>query len=159
MTIAWSRLTQVRERHKQAALENVARERQASEVRDAQAREAQAQLHERVAAKTLLWQAAARGEASFSIAQLGQTSAWSRALDVQIAQAAQAARQALLQAAQQQQVLAASRHRLRAALGELDRAQQMQRRADSERRRQRELRADDAAEEAASQAWAARRGA
>lgn len=148
--IPWPKLIQVRERHKQSAIEKLAEQRRECAQREAQLRGAQAELEQRVAAKAELWERT-RELGAVSIAQLGQASAWSRALDVQVAQAAGVARAAEQQAQQERQRLLARRRELQTRLGELDRAQQMAQRARDEWRRGQELRQDDEADEAALQ--------
>lgn len=159
MTIDWKLLVDVRERQKSAALGIVARDREATEESRAQLQQAEAQRQQQLQSKAQHWQATvgALSGGQCSIAQLRHAGAWSGALDAQIAEAGQAAMQAGQAHAQREQVLEASRLQLRAASGELEMAQQMHERARIERLRLAELRQDEAAEEAASQAWAARR--
>jgi len=157
MSIDWKLLIDVRERQKTAAMEVVARDRQAADASQARLQQAQAQQQQQVNAKAQHWQATA-GELSgghCSVAQLRHAGAWSGALDAQILQAGQVAAQAEHAHVQTQQVLDASRRQLRDASGELEKAQQMQQRTRAEQRRLQELRQDEGTEEAATQVWLA----
>jgi hypothetical protein len=156
MDIDWKLLTQVRDRHKVVAQEHVAHERRAADQRDAQVRQADARLQAQIDAKARLWQSTIGGQTGgFSVAELRQTSVWSRALDTRIAQAGATMRDAQQQAAQQQQRLDASRRQLRVAADEFQRAEQMGMRARAVQLRRLETRQEDAAEEAALQIWSA----
>ncbi|MGK6308615.1 serine kinase [Variovorax sp. DT-64] len=159
MAIDWKLLIDVRERQKSVAMGIVARDREAAEASHAQLQQAEARRQQEMQSKAQHWQATvgALSGGQCSIAQLRHAGAWSGALDAQIAQASRAAAQAGQAHAQREQVLEASRLQLRAASGELEKAQQMQQRARIERLRLTELRQDETAEETASQAWAARR--
>ena len=158
MSIDWALLTQVRDRQKAAAQERVAHERQAAERHAAQEQQARSALQQEVAAKQALWDSTVAGGAGgLSVDHLRQASAWSRSLDLRIARAAASHREAAQQAAQQQARLDLSRQQLRAAAADVDKAEQMRTRALAERRQRQELRAEDAADESAAQAWAARR--
>jgi hypothetical protein len=155
MSIDWKLLIDVRERQKTAAMEIVARDRQAADESQARLQQAQAKRQQQLDAKAQHWQATV-GDLSgghCSVAQLRHAGAWSGALDAQIAQAGQVAAQAEHAHAQTQQVLDASRRQLRAASGELEKALQMQQRTRAEQVRLRELRQDEGAEEAATQVW------
>jgi len=158
-SIDWKLLVDVRERQKTAALGVVARDREAAEQSHARLRQAEAWREERVQSKAAHWQATvgALAGGQCNVAQLRHAGAWSGALDVQIAQAQQQAAQAGEFHAQREEVLARSRQALRDASGELEKARQMQQRARAERLALQETRQDEAAEEAASQAWATRR--
>jgi len=159
--IDWKLLVGVRERQKTVAQGIVARDRAAAEQSHAQLRQAQAWEQQQVQGKALHWQATAGALAGgqCSVAQLRHAGAWSGALDARIAQAGQLAAQASQAHAQREQVLDASRQKLRATSGDVEKAQQMQQRARAEQLRVQELRLDETAEETASQAWAARRPA
>ena len=157
--IDWKLLIDVRERQKTAALGVVARDRDAAEQSRAQLRQAEARREAQVQSKAAHWQATvgALAGGQCNVAQLRHAGAWSGALDAQIAQAQRQAVQAGELHAQREDVLARSRQALRDASGELEKAQQMQQRARAERLALQETRQDEAAEEAASQAWAAQR--
>jgi len=156
MSIDWTRLIRLRERHKVAALEAVAHERRAVQQQEAGLAQARAALAQQIDAQATLWRDTALPGRTFSVEALRCTSGWSHALDGHIAQAARHEAEALASAAAQQQRLDDSRRRLRAALGDLQKAERMHERAGAERARQQDVRADEAAEEAASQAWARR---
>ena len=160
-SIDWKLLIDVRERQKTAALGVVARDREAAEQSHAQLRQAEAWREQQVHSKAAHWQATvgALAAGQCKVAQLRHAGAWSGALDAQIAQAQRQALQAGEFHAQREEVLARSRQALRDASGELEKAQQMQQRARAERLALQETRQDEAAEEAASQAWVARRTA
>ena len=157
--IDWKLLIDVRERQKTAALGVVARDRDAAEQSRAQLRQAEARREAQVQSKAAHWQATvgALAGGQCNVAQLRHAGAWSGALDAQIAQAQRQAVQAGELHAQREDVLARSRQALRDASGELEKARQMQQRARAERLALQETRQDDAADEAASQAWAAQR--
>ncbi|MBT2324101.1 serine kinase [Variovorax paradoxus] len=159
MAIDWKLLIDVRERQKSAAMGIVARDRRAAEESLARLQQAEARRQQQVQNKAQHWQATvgALSDGQCSIAQLRHAGAWSGALDAQIAQAGRATAQAGQAHAQRELLLEASRKQLRAASGELEKAQQMQQRARTEALRVMELRQDETAEEAASKAWAARR--
>jgi hypothetical protein len=157
--IDWKLLIDVRERQKTAALGVVARDRDAAEQSRAQLRQAEARREAQVQSKAAHWQATvgALAGGQCNVAQLRHAGAWSGALDAQIAQAQRQAVQAGELHAQREDVLARSRQALRNASGELEKARQMQQRARAERLALQETRQDEAADEAASQAWAAQR--
>ncbi|AKJ32076.1 serine kinase [Caldimonas brevitalea] len=159
MDIDWKRLIDVRERQKRTAMETVARDREAAERSLADARQAQARLQQEMAAKAQHWQATAGAlqDGHCSVAELRHAGAWSGALDARIVEAGRGAARAQAAHLQRQQVLDASRRQLRAASGDVEKAQQMHRRCQSEQRRLQEARLDDVAEDVAAQAWAARR--
>jgi flagellar biosynthesis chaperone FliJ len=159
LVIEWRVLIRVREQRQRTALEDAARERRACTTQQAKAQEAQAELGQCIADKTALWQAHAAPQAqAFSVADLGQTSAWSHALDRRIAEAHHAAQQAQHEAAQQHARWQASRAKLREAMGELDKAQQLDERARHAAQQQSEQREDIAIDDIAAQAWLHRRG-
>jgi hypothetical protein len=157
--IDWKLLIDVRERQKTAALGVVSRDRDAAEQSRAQLRQAEARREAQVQSKAAHWQATvgALAGGQCNVAQLRHAGAWSGALDAQIAQAQRQAVQAGELHAQREDVLARSRQALRDASGELEKARQMQQRARAERLALQETRQDEAADEAASQAWAAQR--
>ncbi|SEL32657.1 hypothetical protein SAMN05518845_106165 [Variovorax sp. YR750] len=159
--VDWKLLVGVRERQKTAAMGVVARDRAAAEQSHAELRQAEAWQQQQVQNKAAHWQATtgALSHGECSVAQLRHAGAWSTALDARIAEAGQLAAQAGQAHALRESTLEASRQKLRAASGDVEKAQQMLQRARSEQLRLRELRLDDATEEATSQAWAARRRA
>jgi len=161
VSIEWKRLIDVRERRQQVAREAVARDRRATEEGEAQASAAQAQLQVQIASKASHWQAigSALDGGACNVAQLHDAGAWSGALDERIAHASRDASQALAIVAERQGVLEASRRQLRSAVETSERARQMEQRVKVQHQRAQDMRIDDAAEEAASQAWAARRSA
>ncbi|ADU39132.1 HPr kinase [Variovorax paradoxus] len=159
--IDWKRLVAVREQHKTRSAGVVTRERAAAQESLAALEQAR-ELHEREQqGKSSHWQAL---QASFAagqcdVSQLRTASAWSGALDAQIAQAHAKALAAARAHAQQEEVLERSRQALRTASAKLEKATQMKERAAGERLRVAEMRLEDSADEAGSQAWAARRAA
>ena len=161
MSIDWKLLADVRERQKTAAMGVVARDRAAAEQSQAQLMQAEALREQQQANKLRHWEAT-RGALSggqCSVAEFRSAGAWSGALDTRIAQAGEAAAQAARAHSEREQVLEQSRRQLRAAHGELEKAQQMQQRARMERMHLRELRLEDINEETTAQAWAMRRPA
>ncbi len=157
--VDWKLLIGVRERQKTVAMGIVARDRAAAEQSRAELQQAQAWQQQQVQNKAAHWQATtgALSHGECSVAQLRHAGAWSAALDARIAEAGQLAAQAGQAHALRESTLDASRRKLRAASGDVEKAQQMQQRARSEQQRLQELRHDEASEEATSQAWAARR--
>lgn len=161
MSIDWKLLADVRERQKTVTMGVVARDRAAAEQSQAQLRQAEARQRQQVQNKVQHWEAT-RGALSgggCSVAEFRHAGAWSGALDAQIAQAGEAAAQASRAHSEREQLLRQSRRELRAASGELEKAQQMQQRARTERLQLQELRLEDASEESSAQAWAMRRPA
>jgi len=161
MSIDWKLLADVRERQKTVAMGVVARDRAAAEQSQAQLMQAEALREQQQANKLRHWEAT-RGALSggqCSVAEFRSAGAWSGALDTRIAQAGEAAAQAARAHSEREQVLEQSRRQLRAAHGELEKAQQMQQRARMERMHLRELRLEDINEETTAQAWAMRRPA
>lgn len=158
MSIDWGLLTQVRDRHKQRALEQLLRERRQAGLQQALLQEAKQQLQAEVQAKQQLWQQQVAGRAGgLCAADLRGASAWSRALDTRIAQAREGVQAADQAARQQQARVEARRRELSAAWGGLRKAERMGEQAQAEQRRERELRSDDQADETAAQRWATRR--
>ena len=161
MSVDWKLLADVRERQKTAAMGVVARDRAAAEESQAQLRQAEAAQQEQVQNKLRHWEAT-RGALSggqVSVAEFRSAGAWSGALDAQIAEAGQVTAKAARAHSEREQVLEESRRQLRAAHGELEKAQQMQRRARSEHLHLQEQRLEDTNEESTAQAWAMRRPA
>ena len=161
MSIDWKLLADVRERQKTVAMGVVARDRVAAEQSQAQLMQAEALREQQQENKLRHWEAT-RGALSggqCSVAEFRSAGAWSGALDTRIAQAGEAAAQAARAHSEREQVLEQSRRQLRAAHGELEKAQQMQQRARMERMHLRELRLEDINEETTAQAWAMRRPA
>lgn len=161
MAIDWKVLTQVRDRHKQVAQEEVARERRIVEQREAEARQAEERLQAQIESKAQLWERSITSQTGgFSVAQLCQASTWSRTLDTRIAEAGTKLREAEQMAAQQQERLEMSRQQLRAAAGDLQKAEQMGLRARAAKQRLTETHMEGAAEDVALQIWTTRaRGA
>ncbi|WP_431112164.1 serine kinase [Variovorax paradoxus] len=161
MSIDWKLLADVRERQKTVAMGVVARDRAAAEQSQTQLMQAEALREQQQANKLRHWEAT-RGALSgghCSVAEFRSAGAWSGALDARIAQAREAAAQAARAHSEREQVLEQSRLQLRAAHGELEKAQQMQQRARTERVHLQELRLEDINEETTAQAWAMRRPA
>ncbi|RST56447.1 serine kinase [Variovorax sp. MHTC-1] len=159
MSVDWKMLIAVRERQKTAAMGVVAREREAAARSLAELQQAEERHRQELESKASHWQdlqgAFASGQCN--VAQLRVAGAWSGALDAQIAKAGSAAVQAGAAHAQHEELLARSRQALRAASGEVEKAQCMQQRERAEHARMQELRQEDASEEATTQAWLARR--
>lgn len=156
MDIDWKTLTRVRERHKALAQEELLHQRRAAEAGAARLHEAQAALQAQLDAREQLWQGAAHA-AGLSAVELRSANAWSGALRTRIAQAQGGVAAARQQAAAQQARLEDSRRQLRAAAGELEKAERMGQRVHDERRRRREHGIDEAADEVAVQRWRAQR--
>jgi len=159
MSIEWKRLIDVRERHRQLAQEVVARDRRDVEESRSLALKARQQLEAQIAGKAAHWRSLSNSldGQSCDVAGLRDASAWSRALDERIAQAGELVSQVQAVVALHQESLEASSAQLREAVACAERARQMQQRAQMQVQRRQDLRMDDAAEEAASQAWALRR--
>jgi len=155
MTIDWKLLVQLRERHKLAAHEAVARERRVAHEREAQLLQSRGALDEQVQAKAALWQQASAS--TIDMGALRQTAAWSGALDRHIAQARRQVSDAEHLAYLQEQRVLQRRDELRQACGDLTKAEQMQTRERVARRQLAETRAEDVAEEHAVQRWTARK--
>jgi flagellar biosynthesis chaperone FliJ len=161
MSIDWKLLADVRERQKTVAMGVVARDRAAAEESRAQLRQAEAAEQQQVQNKLQHWEAT-RGAmlgGQVSVAEFRHAGAWSSALDAQIAEAGQVTAQTARAHSEREQVLEESRRHLRAAHGELEKAQQMRQRARAEHLYLQELRIEDTNEESTAQAWAMRRPA
>ena len=159
MAIEWQRLIDVRAQHERIARERVAQERRAADESAAQAQAAQQRLAQQVAGKASHWQAIARAldGGTCDVAQLRDAGAWSGALDRQIAQADDSVSQVQAVVAERQGTLEASRRRLRETAAGTERVRQMQLRDQARHRQLQEARIEEAAQEAAAQAWMARR--
>ncbi len=157
--IDWTLLIDVRERRKRSALEAMLADRRVADERRAAALQAQAQREQRVDAKRQHWLDVRHGASAegCSVSQWRDASAWSGALDAQIAQHDDALRAAQAAAEASERGLDASRQRLRAAAGSVEKATQMQQRESAERQRRAEVHAEEDAEAVAAMAWAARR--
>jgi len=157
--IDWTLLLDVRERRKRSALDSMLAERRIADERRAAALHAQTQREQRVDAKRQHWldMRHSAGSQGCSIAQWRDASAWSGALDAQIARHDDALRVAQAAADESERALDASRRRLHAAAGSVEKATQMQQRADAQKRRHAEMRAEEDAENVAAMAWMARR--
>lgn len=160
MTLDWKLLVRVREQQRTRAQQRVAEERQATLRAQGQAHAAREAWSQEVQARAGLWasmQGAGQGEGqALDIGTLRHASAWSRTLDGRIGQAASVVARAEGAVEEQGQRLAISRQALRGAAGALHKAEQMHERMRHEHLRQQQLRADDAHEEAAVQAWSRR---
>jgi hypothetical protein len=160
MTLDWKLLVRVREQQRTRAQQRVAEERQATLRAQGQAHAAREAWSQEVQARAGLWvsmQGTGQGEGpALDIGTLRHASAWSRTLDGRIGQASALAAQAEGDALRQGQRLADSRQALRGAAGALHKAEQMHDRVRDDHLRQQQLRADDALEEAAVQAWSRR---
>ena len=157
--IDWALLIDVRERRKRSALEAMLADRRIADERRAAAVQAQAQREQRVDAKRQHWMDVRHGASAHgcSVSQWRDASAWSGALDAQIAQHDGALRAAQRAAEASERVLETSRRRLHEAAGSVEKATQMQQREGAQRQRLAEARAEDETEAVAATAWAARR--
>lgn len=161
MSIDWKLLTDVRERQKTVAMGLVARDRAAAQQSEAQLRHAESAQRQQEQNKLLHWEST-RGAlfgGHVSVAEFRHAGAWSGTLDARIAQAGQVTAQAARAHSEREQVLDESRRQLRAAHGDLEKAQQLQQRARAERLRLQEQQLEDSNEESTAQAWAMRRPA
>ncbi|HEX6706137.1 MAG TPA: serine kinase [Albitalea sp.] len=161
MTKQWKRLVDLHARHEEAAREALARERAAAQAGRVQAQRAQERLQQEIADKAALWQQAAAPAAGerCDVARLRDAGAWSVALDRQIAAAGRDAADAEREAVRRDGELDAGRRRWAEAQAGAERVRRMQERIAAEQRRRDSVRGDEAAEEAALQAWALRRAA
>jgi hypothetical protein len=155
VAIAWMLLTDVRERHQRSAMQEVARDQRELEAREAEAEQARREWQQQLEAKAQHWKdtVGALSDGACSVAQMRQAGAWSKALDLQIAQAGMAVVEAQAVVAQAQDVLDASRAHLRRASAELEKAKQMQQRVRAEERALQERRQDELTEEVSVQGW------
>lgn len=152
MSTDWPRLIQLRERQKLAAQQAVAQEREALQHRMGQLAQAHQVLGERQQHKQQLWQAQRAG-GPIAVEQLRHASAYSRTLDRGIAEAAAGVGQAQQACRAQAGRLEQSRATLRSACADVQKAERMHERERAAARRLRAMRQDDAADEAALQAW------
>ncbi len=157
MAIDWKLLVHVREQQRLVASQALAQERELAVQREAQVRRAEGELAQQIDAKARLWQAAAAPGVGLDMATLRDASAWSRALDGHIAQATGRLRMAEQGGQAQQQRVDQSAAELKAACGNVVKAEEMQTRVEAAVRRQRDVRAEEPAEEHAARLWLARR--
>lgn len=152
MAIDWKLMIDLRERQRTTASDLVQRERKAVAESEAEVHAARMRLVQQQDSKAALWNDITTAQAC-TIDQMQRASAWSRALDGKVAQAAHAVHDALVVAQQKNAVLEQRRQELRAAMGELEKAKEMQQRLLAGQRRAAEARADEVVDEWAANQW------
>lgn len=155
MGIDWDLLARLRERQKALVQQRVAEERRMLARREARVRDAQAERDARQSEKAGLHRSV-QGHRPVPIEQMRLAGAWSGVLDARIATACEEIDAARADAALQGERVQACRRELRAAAGELQKAQRMQQDQARARSRLDEARLEDAGEETALQVWRAR---
>ena len=159
MTIDWAQLIRVRERHRAAAQEVVARDRLVAERSAAEVAQANAAWQREAQAGQAYWvqmsQSLTRG--ACSVDAVRHADRWGRVLDARVKQAHQALLQTQALHAQHLAVLHHSAQALRAAMAELRRAEEMQLRERRAAALRGEIRQEERSEEAARQRWGAQR--
>lgn len=155
MTVDWKRLIEVRRKQQVAAQEVVALDRRREEEAAALVRHAASELEARQLAKRAHWQAieSAARESGCTMRSLSEARTWSGALDAQIAKGQVDLSEAQAAHCEKLAVLERSRARLRAAAGEVRKAEEMLKRERSAMAQQRETRQEALAEEAARGLW------
>ena len=148
-------MIQLRERQRTEASEQVAQERKVVAESEAQVQSAQGRLRQERDAKAALWQqttAALQGGIG-SVEQLKYAVSYSRTLDARAAKAATAVQEAQGEMQKKMVVLDQRRQVLREAMGDLEKAKEMQSRQIKSLQHRRETRVEDAVDEWASQKW------
>lgn len=157
MSINWKLMIQLRERQRAEASDRVAKERKVVAESEAQVNAAQGQLRQQQDTKAALWRethAAVQGGIC-SVEQLQFATKWSKALDIKAAEAAKAVKEAQVEMDKKMVVLNERRQALRVAMGDLEKAREMQSRQIKQLQQRIEARTEDAVDEWASHKWAA----
>ena len=160
MSVEWNRLVDIRERRAAIALQRLHVARRAAATAAEAVADAARRHQDEVSAKASHWTSTvddAQGGAC-RIEHLRSASAWSGVLDHQIARAAATCKGVIAEAARVDATLALARRAHGQATRGVEKAQQLQQRETAAERLRSEARQDDAAEDHAAQAWAARRG-
>lgn len=152
MAIDWKLMIDLRERQRTTASDLVQRQRQVVAESEAEVQAARMRLVQQQDSKAALWNGISNAKAC-TIDEMQRASAWSRALDGKVAEAAQAVHQALVVAQEKHAVLEQRRRELRAAMAELEKAKEMQQRLLTGQRRAAEARADEVVDEWAANQW------
>lgn len=154
------RLCRLRELREGLAQRRVARERQAAAAcaqAMAQARSRELQSLQRQAEHQRSMQRPPEGGQGLSVARLQQSFEWSAALKSNVEQARAGVRQAQVKVDMQQERLSTQRQAWAAAQRGVDQAERLRQRLAAEGARLKELRLEDAVDEAATQARTRRR--
>lgn len=159
MTIDLNRLIDVREQHERTALQRFAQEQRERDSSLQRSDAARTRLQAQHASKAAHWEAAlsALAQGTRGVNDLRDAEAWSLALQQAIEQAERDLAVAQALTAEREAALEQARRRLHEASADVHKAREMALRLERERDQQQERRAEQAAEDHASQAWAARR--
>jgi hypothetical protein len=151
----WARLTQLREAHRTAAIDAVARERRAVDESRVQAEAATRQLAAQQEAQAALQRetAAALSQGTCRIEQLAHAGAWSRTLSTRIAEASRGVAQAESVVTERMAELDERRGELRAAAQRFEQVKQMHGELHKSDQRERAVRMEQSVDELASQTW------
>ncbi len=151
----WKLLSQLREARQAAAIHAVARERRAVEDCRAQAEAAARELASHQAARAVLQRQtiAALAQGNCGVESLVHAGAWSRTLGARIEQASRSVEQAQSVVTARVAELDTRRGELRAAAQRLAQVKQVHAELHKSEQRERGVRAEQAVDELASQAW------
>lgn len=155
MSVNWKLMIQLRERQRAEASDRVAQERKVVSEVEARLDIAERKFLQEREAKKALWQ---RTNAAFqagqcSVEQMQAAMAYSRTLDSRAAEAAKAVAEVCEEMKKKLAVLEARRGELRAAMGDLEKAKEMQVRHVKSVNRKIEARAEDVVDEWATSRW------
>ncbi len=155
MTVNWKLMIQLRERQRTEASEQVAQERKVVAESEAQVQTLQGQLRQERDAKAALWRqaTAAIQEGTGSVEQLKYVTSYSRILDAKAAKSAAAVQEAQGEMQKKMVVLEQRRQVLRQAMGDLEKAKEMQLRQLKGQQKRMENRVEDVVDEWTSQKW------
>lgn len=161
MSVNWKLMIQLRERQKMEAGDLVAKERQVVAESEVQVQSAQGRLNQELAAKTALWQ---QTRSSFdggavNVEQLRFATSYSKVLDARAAEAAKAVHDAQSEMQKKLVVLDERRQQLREAMGDLEKAKEMQLRHLKQLNQAAEYRMEDALDEWSTSKWTAQASA
>jgi len=154
--IDWTRLEDVRERRRRAALETMLADRRAAEAQAAALRAAEDARAVAQRAKASHWQVAG-ADPALNVGALAGAAAWSRVLDERIAREGAAVAQAQARAQACAHAAKASREALRRAASGVEKAARLAQQARAQDRRIEDARLESMAEDLAAARWAARR--
>lgn len=157
MSINWKLMIQLRERQRTEATDRVAKERKIVSESEAQVNQAEGHLRQQQETKAALWRethAAVQGGIC-SVEQLQFATKWSKTLDVKAAEAAKKVKEAQSEMQKKMVVLNERRQELRVAMGDLEKAREMQARQIKSLQQRIEARTEDAVDEWASHKWSA----
>lgn len=155
MSVNWKLMIQLRERQRTEASDRVAKERSIVAESEAQVAVAKNRLQQEHDAKAALWERtnSAFREGACRIEQLQFAMSYSRSLDRKATEAMKAVQQAQVEMQKKVEVLDQRRQELREAMGDLEKAREMQSRHVKNMTKKSEARQEDAVDEWSSSTW------